>query len=82
MAPIQVRNSMGIYRKLKVASIYLDAIDLRFDEEELSVKLGMILKSNTPSQKKTKKSKKKKCFVEYCCSENSACSRVAYKRMA
>ncbi len=38
MAPIQVRNSMGIYRKLKVASIYLDAIDLRFDEEELSVK--------------------------------------------
>ena len=60
-----------------VASIYLDAIDLGFDEEELSVKLGMILKSYTPSQKKTKKPKKKKWFVEYCCSENSACSRVA-----
>ena len=60
-----------------VSSIYLDAIDLGFDEEELSVKLGMISKSNMPSQKKMKKPKKKKWFVEYCCSENSACSRVA-----
>ena len=60
-----------------VMSIYMQAIDEGMGEEEtLTQKLALISQSQA-QPKPIKKGKKNKWFVEFCCSDSSACSRVA-----
>ena len=46
------------------------------DEKLLAEKLGMVMQEAS-KPKRVKTQNKRKWFVEYCCSENSACCRVA-----
>ena len=60
-----------------VAAIYLQAIEEGHgDEKLLAEKLGMVMQEAS-RPKRVKTQNKRKWFVEYCCSENSACCRVA-----
>ena len=61
-----------------VTSIYMQAIDEGLGEEEtLTEKLAMIMQSHSQVKPPKKMKKGSKWFVEFCCSDASACSRVA-----
>lgn len=60
-----------------ITSIYMQAIDEGHgNEESLTSKLAMLMQTK-PTPKPPKNKQGKKWFVEFCCSEGSACCRVA-----
>ena len=78
--PITGKQMEGIYLEKGsevVASIYLQELETNPKaEDELATKLALVMHSCTePPKKKTRP--KEKWFVEFCCSENSSCCRVA-----